>query len=115
MISLYRSNRGLEPLELDATLQTVAQRQAQDMARRGDLGARGALGSRLADAGLKRVTAIENVSAGYHTLAEAFSGWRDSAPHNARMLDKRVKRMGIATAYAPGAKYKVFWALVLTD
>mgnify|MGYP003598097010 CR=1 FL=1 len=26
-----------------------------------------------------------------------------------------VKRMGIATAYAPGAKYKVFWTLVLAD
>jgi uncharacterized protein YkwD len=31
------------------------------------------------------------------------------------MLDKRVKRMGIATAYAAGAKYKVYWALVLAD
>lgn len=115
MISLYRGNRGLAPLELDEALQSIARRQAQDMARRGDLAARGVLGKRLRDAGLTRPTAIENVSAGYHTLAEAFSGWRDSAPHNARMLDNRVKRMGIATAYAPGAKYKVYWALVLTD
>lgn len=115
MISLYRGNRGLAPLELDDSLQSVAQRQAQDMARRGDLSARGALGARLREAGLTRKAAIENVSAGYHTLAEAFSGWRDSAPHNARMLDERVKRMGIATAYAPAAKYKVYWALVLTD
>lgn len=115
MISLYRGNKGLEPLALDDALQAVAQRQAQDMARRGDLAARGALKTRLGEAGLKPATAVENVSAGYHTLAEAFSGWRDSPPHNARMLDRRVKRMGIATAYAPGAKYKVFWALVLTD
>lgn len=115
MISLYRSNHGLTPLELDASLQSVAERQAQDMARHGDLSARGALKARLSDAGMTRTTAVENVSAGYHTLAEAFSGWRDSAPHNARMLDKRVKRMGIATAYAPSAKYKVYWALVLTD
>ena len=57
--------------------------------------------------------AVENVSAGYHTLAEAFSGWRDSPPHNANMLAKGMKRMGIASAYAPGAKYKVFWTLIL--
>jgi uncharacterized protein YkwD len=53
-----------------------------------------------------------NLSAGYHTLAEAFSGWRESPPHDATMLDPRATRMGIATAYAPGSKYKVYWALL---
>jgi uncharacterized protein YkwD len=85
------------------------------MARSGDLSARGALPPRLAAAGVKASAAAENVSAGSHTLAEAFSGWRDSRPHNARMLDGRMTRMGLATAYAPGAKYKVYWALVLAD
>jgi uncharacterized protein YkwD len=115
MISLYRRNSGLGALSLDEGLQGVAEAQARDMARRGDLAARGELGDRLAGAGVQTSAAVENVSAGYRTLAEAFSGWRDSAPHNARMLDKRVKRMGIATAYAPDAKYKVYWALVLAD
>lgn len=115
MISLYRRNNGLRPLALDEALQSVAEKQAGDMARRGDLEARGALPARLTDAGVRASTAVENVSAGYRTLAEAFSGWRDSRPHNARMLDRRVTRMGIATAYAPGAKYKVYWALVLAD
>jgi uncharacterized protein YkwD len=31
------------------------------------------------------------------------------------MLNPNMKRMGIATAYAPGAKYKVYWALIVTD
>lgn len=115
MISLYRRNNGLGALTLDDGLQRVAEAQAQDMARSGDLSARGALSGRLAAAGVKASAAEENVSAGYHTLAEAFSGWRDSKPHNARMLDRRVTRMGLATAYAPGAKYKVYWALVLAD
>ena len=53
-----------------------------------------------------------NLSAGYHTLAEAFSGWRESAPHDATMLAPRATKMGIATAYAPGSKYKVYWALL---
>jgi hypothetical protein len=49
----------------------------------------------------------------YHTLADAFSGWRDSPPHRANMLNRSVTRMGIAAAYAPTSKYKVFWALIL--
>jgi len=34
----------------------------------------------------------ENVSAGYHTLAEAFSGWRDSPPHRANIAEKRLSQ-----------------------
>ena len=47
------------------------------------------------------------------TLAEAFSGWRDSPSHRANMLHDGVTRMGIATAYAPASRYKVFWSMVL--
>ena len=57
--------------------------------------------------------ATENVSAGYHTLAEAFSGWRESPPHRATMLNKDATRMGIAAIYSPKSKYKVFWTLIL--
>jgi uncharacterized protein YkwD len=31
------------------------------------------------------------------------------------MLLSGATRMGIATAYAPNSKYKVFWALVLAE
>jgi uncharacterized protein YkwD len=68
---------------------------------------------RIRNAGLGGSVAVENVSAGYHTLAEAFSGWRDSPPHRSNMLNRGVTRMGIAAAYAPRSKYKVFWALIL--
>ena len=57
--------------------------------------------------------AVENIGAGYHTLAEAFSGWRDSPPHRANMLNGSVTRMGIAAVYTPKSKYKVYWALIL--
>ena len=117
MISLYRSNKGLSTLSIDPGLQRVAEAQARAMAADGKISheSHGSLTQRLNAAGYQKSTAVENVSAGYHTLAEAFSGWRDSPPHNANMLAPGMKRMGIATAYAPGAKYKVFWALVLTD
>ena len=58
---------------------------------------------------------VENVAAGYHTLAEAFSGWRDSPGHRANMLTPEATRIGIAAVYAPGSKYKVFWALILAS
>jgi uncharacterized protein YkwD len=63
--------------------------------------------------GYQAKVAVENVSAGYHTLAEAFSGWRDSPPHRANMLKSGVTRMGIAAVYSPRSKYKVFWTLIL--
>ena len=59
--------------------------------------------------------AAENIGAGYHTLAEAFSGWRDSSPHRANMLLAGATRMGIAAVYTPGSKYKVYWAMILAE
>ena len=117
MITLYRSNKGASALSLDPELQREAEAQARAMASANKLGheVRGTLTTRLNQRGFGKSQAVENVSAGYHTLAEAFSGWRDSPPHNANMLNPAMRRMGIATAYAPGAKYKVFWALVMTD
>lgn len=117
MISQYRENHGLGPVAIDPVLENAAMTQSRAMAAANKLDheVRGSLDSRLRSAGSPAGLAVENVSAGYHTLAEAFSGWRDSAPHNKNMLAKGVRRMGIATAYAPGTKYKVFWTLVMTE
>ena len=115
MISGYRSNNGLGPVVVDAELMRLAGEQARAMAARdkmdSDVGH--PFRERMRKAGLGGGVAVENVGAGYHTLAEAFSGWRDSPPHRANMLNRGVARMGIGTAYAPASKYKVFWALIL--
>jgi uncharacterized protein YkwD len=117
MISVYRRNHGLATLTIDPALQDEARAQVDAMARANEVShtVRGSLASRISRGSTPRVAAVENVSAGYHTLAEAFSGWRESKPHNDNMLNAKVRRMGIATAYVPGSKYKVFWALVMTD
>jgi uncharacterized protein YkwD len=112
MISGYRSNNGLGRVVIDADLMRLASEQARAMAARGRMHQE--VGSPFQDrlrkagfggsfAGRKRC---------YHTLADAFSGWRDSPPHRANMLNRSVTRMGIAAAYAPASKYKVFWALI---
>lgn len=115
MISGYRENNSLGAVIVDPQLMALAEQQAAAMAKRDKLdhNVSGPLAGRLKSSGYRATMAVENISAGYHTLAEAFSGWRDSPPHRANMLAKGATRMGIATAYAPGSKYKVFWALIL--
>jgi uncharacterized protein YkwD len=117
MISGYRANNGLSAVTIDPGLMQAADAQARAMAARDKLDRNviGELRGRLAAAGYQAKSAVENVSAGYHTLAEAFSGWRDSPPHRQNMLMPGAARMGIATAYAPNSKYKVYWALILAS
>ena len=115
MISGYRGNNGLGPVTLDPELMRLANEQAQAMAGRDKLDhdASRAFADRIRKPGFDAPVAVENVAAGYHTLAEAFSGWRDSPPHRANMLNAGVTRMGIAAAFTPKSKYKVFWTLIL--
>jgi len=115
MISNYRTNNGLPPVTLDPALMKMADEQARAMAARNKLdhAVVGTFQVRLKRSGFDAAAAAENISAGYHTMAEAFSGWRDSPQHKANMLLKTATRMGIAAVYMPGTKYKVFWALVL--
>jgi uncharacterized protein YkwD len=115
MISQYRQNNGLGTVVVDADLMKLADQQSQAMAVRNkmDHDAKAPLDKRLGASGYPATLAVENISAGYHTLAEAFSGWRDSPPHRANMLKNGVTKLGIAASYAPNTKYKVFWTLIL--
>jgi uncharacterized protein YkwD len=115
MISGYRQNNGLSAVALDPTLMRLADEQARAMAARNrmDHNVAGAFTDRVRKSGFDAKVAVENIGAGYHTLAEAFSGWRDSPGHRANMLRSGATHMGIAAVYAPNSKYKVFWSLVL--
>ncbi|MEA2941306.1 MAG: hypothetical protein QOD09_1835 [Bradyrhizobium sp.] len=117
MISLYRQNNGLGKVMVDPDLMKLAETQSTAMASRNKLDhdVKGPLTRRLGASGYPATVAVENVSAGYHTLAEAFSGWRDSPPHRANMLSRDVTKLGIAASYAPNTKYKVFWTLILAS
>ena len=115
MISGFRANNGLDAVTLDPELMKLAEAQARDMAKRDrlDHGNKKPFVARLKVSGYSTKIAAENVGAGYHTLAEAFSGWRDSPPHRKNMLLEGASRMGIAAVYAPNSKYKVFWAMII--
>src|ERR1700712_5253798 len=78
MISQYRRNNGLGAVEVDPELVKLAELQSQAMASQNKLDhdVKTPLAKRLNASGYPATLAVENVSAGYHTLAEAFSGWR---------------------------------------
>lgn len=118
MISGYRKNNGLGPVVIDPVLTRIAKAHAEEMARNTKVGhdvGSGNLDVRAKAAGYRYARISENVAGGYQTLAEAFSGWRDSPGHNKNMLMPSATRMGIAVAQAPGYKYKVFWAMVVAE
>ena len=117
MISGYRANNGLPQVTLDPQLMELAKTQTAAMAKRDKLdhNAGKPFVQRLRTSGYNAKTAAENIGAGYHTLAEAFSGWRDSPPHRENMLLNGATRMGIAAVYTPASKYKVYWTLILAE
>lgn len=115
MISGYRKNNSLDAVTIDPELMRLASEQAKAMAARDKLdhNVTKDFKTRMGASGFDAKLAAENISAGYHTLAEAFSGWRDSPPHRANMLLKGATRMGIAAVYVPNSKYKVYWTLIV--
>ena len=117
MISGYRANNGQVAVKVDPELMKMAEEQARAMAARDKLdhSVTREFSDRLRAKGYKARSAAENISAGYHTLAEAFSGWRDSPPHRHNMLLNGATRIGIAAVQAPKSKFKVYWALIIAD
>jgi uncharacterized protein YkwD len=117
MISGFRRNNGLGPVIVDRELMRLAQEQARTMVAHNELGHNVGVSfsERIRRSNVRARSVVENVAAGYHTLAEAFSGWRDSPGHRANMLSPEATRIGIAAVYAPGSKYKVFWALIMAS
>jgi uncharacterized protein YkwD len=110
-VNAWRAKKGLGPLALDPALTEQARARAAGVAAT-DTSTWGEMPkiTHVAAGGGKRA---ERVSAGYRTLAEAFSGWRDSPQHNAVMLAPFGTRMGIAAVDRPGTKYRVYWCLIV--
>jgi uncharacterized protein YkwD len=115
MISSFRRSHGLGAVTIDQDLTRFAQAHARAMAAHNMLGHD--VGARFAERRrtIRARVVVENVAAGYYSVAEVFAGWRDSPGHRANMLDPDMTRMGIAAAHAPGSSYQVFWALVLAS
>ncbi len=108
LINAYRNKKGLPPLQLDVDMMKAAEvsagkAAAEDRSTFGEMPQLPASGGR---------SAHIKLSAGYLTLAEAFSGWRDVPLYDRAMLSPQARFLGVAAIRAPGAKYRVYWALV---
>jgi uncharacterized protein YkwD len=116
-VTTYRRAHGLAAVTVDPALQRVAQAQADAMASANQLShsVAGSLPHRLGAIAAERHAYIENVSAGYGSMASALDGWQHSPGHNANLLFAPMRRVGIAAASAPGTRYKTFWSLIMTD
>lgn len=103
IINAYRARAGVGVLTWDEGLAREAQANAERLAARGDL----ADGGGAVPAGIKR-----SVSGGYHTFADAFSGWRGSPPHDA-VLRAQGSRYAIAALAKPGSRHRVYWVMLV--
>ncbi|MCZ8099969.1 MAG: CAP domain-containing protein [Alsobacter sp.] len=113
LVNAHRARNGAGPLALDPALGAQARRRAASVAET-DTSTWGEV-PKVTPAAAAQGGAVrrERVSAGYRTLAEAFSGWRDSPPHNAVLLERAGTRFGIAAVDRPGTKYRVYWAIIV--
>jgi len=115
LLNGHRRLKGLAPIAPDRTLERIAADAARELAERNQPDAIVAthVRSALAAAHVSTAHVAQNLSGGYFTLADAFSGWR-GAPRQERTISlPAATRFGIASAYAPGSKYTVYWALVV--
>lgn len=117
LINAYRQSEGFAPVTVNNTLMAAATTESRAIA--GKAGAAGrvapvpGLKDRLAAVGYNAASVEQNVSAGYFTMAEAFSGWRQSDSHRSTLLAPNATDMGIAALRVPNAKYKVYWTLIM--
>lgn len=51
----------------------------------------------------------ENIAAGYNDAVRTFNQWKNSAGHNATMLNPNYRVIGIARANNPNSRYKWYW------
>jgi uncharacterized protein YkwD len=115
LLNGHRRLKGEPPMTPDPTLERIAADAARELALRDQPDAIVAAHARtaLVAAHIPTAHVAQNLSGGYFTLADAFSGWR-GAPRQERTISlPAATRFGIASAYAPGSKYTVYWALIV--
>ncbi|SDR62536.1 Cysteine-rich secretory protein family protein [Rhizobiales bacterium GAS113] len=115
LLNGHRRLKGLAAMSPDPILERIAADAARELASRNQPDAIVATKIRgeLVAAHVSTAHTAENLSGGYFTLADAFSGWR-GAPRQERTISlPAATRFGIASAYVPGSKYTVYWALVV--
>lgn len=114
LIKDYRAQNGLSPLTISTNLNRASAWLSQDMGAKSYFAHTDSLGrspsQRATDCGYPG-GAGENIAAGtnWDSAAEAFDAWRNSAGHNANMLNASYKVIGIAREQVAGSQYNWYW------
>jgi uncharacterized protein YkwD len=114
LINAYRAQNGLAALTVSTNLNRSSSWLAVDMASKNYFDHTDSLGrapsQRATDCGYPS-GAGENIAAGtvWDTAQEAFDAWRNSAGHNANMLNSSYKQIGIARYNRSGSTYGWYW------
>jgi Cysteine-rich secretory protein family len=110
LISGFRIKHGEVRVVRDATLDGIAQRQAQAMAAKDQLSHEvlGPFPGRIAPARAGR--AAENIAYGYESFDKTLGQWIDSSEHRRNLLLHNASRVGIASARDASGK-RTYWAM----
>lgn len=113
----YRAQKGLTPVQLNATLTAVSQSHADDRAAAGSISHEGTDGSgsgdRLLAANYIYSITAENVASGQKSWEQVFKAWQDSPGHDANLLRDDVSEFGVAVSYNPKTSQSIYWAMLV--
>ncbi len=117
LINTHRVAHGLAPVTINDKLMAAAQAHSMDLAGRGRVSHKGSDGSLPKDRarafGYNPRLASENVAAGYNNTSDVIRDWTVSKGHNANLLRRGAKHMGMALAYNPKAGKQTYWTLLM--
>jgi uncharacterized protein YkwD len=98
-VNNFRAQNGLPPVQLNQTLNKVAQSHSDFQAATGKMSHEGAGGSQVSDrvsaAGYRWRSVNENVAWNQQTPQEVVQAWINSPGHRANLLSPSVKEVGI--------------------
>lgn len=114
LINNYRQQNGLSPLQASVSLTNAAKWMSADMAAKNYFSHTDSLGRdpfvRMASFGYNyNAYKGENIAAGYSDAANTFNQWKNSAGHNANMLNANYKVIGIGRVANTASTYRYYW------
>jgi uncharacterized protein YkwD len=127
LINDYRASHELQPLTASSKLNSASYKHSLDMGQRdyfahdtqlplppGQSGP--TFADRIADAGYTGYSYwAENIAAGQPTAQTVFNGWKNSAGHNANMLNPYLTQIGIGFAVVSDSTYVNYWTTDFAD
>ena len=117
LINRHRANNGLGPVTINPQLMAAAKGHSRDMARHGRMSHKGSGGSnhktRARRAGYKARLVGENVAAGYNNTSDVLKIWKNSRGHNANLLMRGGKHLGMALSVNSKTRLETYWTLLI--